>query len=259
MSSWFNFFYADYTEHFISTLVKTRYSKRQLTFVLELLLTQIIRFYIKVIITPWFQLNPVIDFFMGVIISLILILNTNELYKVVHTLWYDKLYSLSRYLINNYSAENFKRWKRNVVIVISLVLIVQVSFIEITTKYLLIQIFQFLFSYLIIDQMEDMNSSILRELYIYLEIIKKLYYKIETFFQDLIQQYISIVMCAKKSIIHQIKTPSSSEEETSDENLQDYSNQEKENMILQKSWMKLDNIQVINDTYDSSIVTFQGE
>jgi hypothetical protein len=297
---WFGFIHKDYTEQFISSVVRTRYSKRQFTFVLELLLTQVLRSYIKILLDPFLSFHPVIDFISGIALSVVLIFNTDVIYQLVHKTWYEPLYQLSRYLINNYSAENFKRWKRNVVLVSSLILALHVYFAQITSSMILMQIAQFVISYIVVDiidylKMQDFQSWIHHLFSFTHSILANIIYVISS----LIQINVCGIRITTDCIYHFIqeiyfdifrlgKVDKEEDEEEDDEKEEEKTiyprvriipqpkktklrrkvsspnNISKNNLIeernsVSKTWTRLNDVCVLSDNQNFSLVSFQDE
>lgn len=224
--------YIDYTDQIFQSLVKTRYAKGQFSIILSLVITLIIRLHIKLIFACILQFHPVIDFILQVILSVILVFKTNWIRNLVNR-FRGEIYALSRYLINNYSPENYRIWKRNSTVGLCIYLIVHLLLVEITSAILIEQILQFLISYFIVDGIEQ--GTFMR----WWGYIKAWY---ESKFQRGGTQF-------RKDVVFRegyLDRTSSTEDLFSDED-----------SPLCKSWTMLDNVVVLEDSPEHSIVVFQ--
>jgi hypothetical protein len=239
MSSWFGFFD---TEDFIYKIARTRYFKSQFTFLIEWFLAQVARSYIKMLLDQWIQIHPVVDFILGIGLSVFLILHTDWIYNIIQGMWHKHIYGFTRYFINEYTPENFKRWKHYGVIGGCVLLAIHLECIEISSRVIQIQILQFLCSYFIVEGLEDIHLPSLDQIRSY---IRHVYDHILSFL---------VYLCTLKKIFYVLHlSPSSDEgEDTEDDEMHD-------EIPFRKSWMGLDDIQVIEDSPSSSLVVFQEE
>jgi len=224
--------YVDYTDQIFQSIVKTRYAKGQFSIILSSIITLIIRWHIKLIFSCIFQFHPVIDFLLQVILSVILVFKTNWIRNLVNR-FRSEIYALSRYLINSYTPENYRIWKRNSTVVLCIYLIVHLLLVEITSAILIEQIIQFLISYFIIDGIEQGTFT-------------KWWGYIGAWYESKFQ---SRGTQHRKNVIFQEDYLDNS---PSNENLSS-----DEDSPLYKSWTMLDNVVVLEDSPEHSVVIFQ--
>jgi hypothetical protein len=100
-----------YIESVIWTILRASFTKKSFCYVLISLTTLIVRSHIDAILgfllkTPYSILNIIIH----IIVSVTLIIKTKYIYDIVQR-YEPEFYNIVRYLINNYTEKNFKRWK----------------------------------------------------------------------------------------------------------------------------------------------------
>jgi len=119
-----------------------------------MLLTVVARLHIDAILAMIINFNNIyIDFWVQIFISVILVLKSGWIYQIVEK--FDKeVYSLTRYIINNFTEDNYRRWKRNITFVICSYLLIYLSFVEINSNILRIYILQYMICYMMIEVIE---------------------------------------------------------------------------------------------------------
>lgn len=266
MSSWFGFFD---TDNFIYNVARTRYSKEQCTYVLEMLLAQFIRSYIKFTLDNYICFNPILDFMFGIGLSVGLILCTPTIYHFVQGMWHKQLYAFTRHLINNYTEENFKQWKQRSILAICSILFFHLFFVKITSSILQIQLIQFVISYFIVDWIDDYRSSSSTSNTSIKKIISSLISKIYNsivFFIAKIYSFLKFLF-HPQNLYYILHINDENSEHISDLSEEEYIC-EKEDEILDKRtkyvqkrrrWSTFDDIHVVEDSPFSSLVVFQDE
>lgn len=248
--------YVDYADQLFQSLARTRYAKRQFSLVLTLIFVGIVKWYLKILFSFLIQIHPIIDFILQIGFAIVLAFKDHWVRNIVDR-FRTEIYALSRYLINNYTPENFKTWKRNTVLLISLYFIVHLLFIEVTKWLLIQQILHFLITYFCIESIEN-------------GLIVDCYERIKRFWQK--------IFCKKKSgrkivnnkdfyiqedylkgidensIINSNIQESSKEDDNNDNKNNDNND---ESQILTKSWMLLSDVVVLKDDLNRSIVVFE--
>ena len=144
----------NYGDRILRSIVKTTYAKKSISSILLMLLTVIARLHIDAICGAIFNFNNIyIDFWVQIFISIILVIKSGWIYQMVEK--FDReVYSLTRYLINNYSEDNYRRWKRNITFLVCIYLSIYFSVVEITSYVLRIYILQYVICYIIIEIIE---------------------------------------------------------------------------------------------------------
>lgn len=228
--------YVDYTDQIFQSFIKTRYAKRQVSLVMSLAISWVVRWHLKILLTFFIDVHPLVDFTIHVFVSVLLVFKSVWIQNLVSRFQVE-IYALSRYLINNYTQERFRIWKRNAVVSICIYFLLYLTFVEVNSWMLIEQILQFLISYFIVDGIEQ--GTFLRW-----------WTRLRSFYKDNIRSNGSKL--SNKTVFIRdgyLDESSSSYEEMSEE----------EEEILQKSWMGLDNIFVVEDSRDHSVVVFQNE
>ena len=140
-----------YIEKVLWTLLKTSFTKNSFCYLLISLITIILRIHIDallgiIFLTQYYILN----FIIRNIISCFLVINSKYLYDVV-VRYKPEIYDLVRYLINNYTPKNFKRWKRKVNLTICGYLYFITYYIEINNASIRQTIIEYILCYAIIE------------------------------------------------------------------------------------------------------------
>lgn len=154
----------NYSDQIIKSLVVTTYVKKKFNILFMMLITIILRNILCSILCLVFTYNIYVDFFLHSIISIVLILQSHVIYEVIKSKK-SYFYKITRYAINNYTIENYRRWKRNILLTLSAIGILMLMFIEINSYLLIYYIIQNLFIYGIVDVIEhDKISKLLKEM-----------------------------------------------------------------------------------------------
>lgn len=144
----------NYGDQILRSIVKTTYAKKKVSLLLLMILTVIFKIHVDAILSIIFNTgNFYIDFCTQILISVILVIKSGWIYKIVEK-FDTEVYLLTRYLINNYTENNYRKWKRNITLVICFYLIIYLSVIEINNNMLKTYIIQYMVCYFIIEMIE---------------------------------------------------------------------------------------------------------
>ena len=140
-----------YIEKVLWTLLKTSFTKNSFCYLLISLITMILRTHVdallaNIFLTQYYILNFIIRNF----ISCFLVINSKYLYDIV-VRYKPEIYNLVRYLINNYTPKNFKRWKRKVNLTICGYLYFITFYIEINNTSIRQTIIEYIICYAIVE------------------------------------------------------------------------------------------------------------
>lgn len=154
----------NYSDQIIKSLVVTTYVKKKFNILFMMLLTIILRNILCCLLCVIFTYNLYVDFFLHSVISIVLILQSHIIYEVIKSKK-TFFYKITKYAINNYTIDNYRRWKRNILLTLSAIGIVMLLFIELNSYLLIYYIFQNLFIYGIVDVIEhDKIGKLLKEM-----------------------------------------------------------------------------------------------
>ena len=224
------FDYIDYTDQIFDSLIRTRYAKKQFSLILAMLFTFFIRWHIKMLFVFIFPIHPVIDFFLQTLLSVLLVLKSGWIHNIVNR-FQSEIYALSRYLINNYTPENYRVWKRNTTVGVCIYIIIQLLFVEVTSMLLIEYVLQFLSCYFVVDGIEQ--GTFYRA---YKWIIVKI-----NLYHSIYWKKSSIPDIIKENYLDECSTSWEADDE----------------IEIRKSWMGLDNVIVLEDSPFHSIVLFE--
>ena len=144
----------NYGDHILKSVIASRWAKSKLSVLLMMFVTTIIRFHLVSIVGILISVNPYIDFITQVVLGVVFVLHTNKIYNLV-VLKQSSFYKLTRYMVNNYTPERWRNWKRLVTLSFAIYIIVAMLFIEITSNLIILYTFQYIVSYMIIDIIEQ--------------------------------------------------------------------------------------------------------
>lgn len=142
---------SSYMESVLWTLLKTSFTKKSFCYLLMSLTTLVIRSHLDAIIA--FLLNTeyfILNFFIHIFVSTFLIIKSKYIYDVVQR-YEPEFYNLVRYLINNYTEKNFKRWKLKVNMSICLYIYILTFILNFSNESIRQIIFEYVTCYYIIE------------------------------------------------------------------------------------------------------------
>jgi hypothetical protein len=144
----------NYGDQILKSVIVSKYAKEKLTIILMTLITSIIRFHIISILSIAISFNLWLDFIIQIPLTVIISINSHLIYRMIEY-YQPQLYKLTKYIINNYSFENYRRWKRIFVFIIAAYIISLLFFIKINSNMIIIYIIQYIIIYGIIDLIEQ--------------------------------------------------------------------------------------------------------
>ena len=140
-----------YIERVLWTLLKTSFTKNSFCYLLISLITIILRTHVDAILASIFTTpSYILNFIIRMTISCWLVINSKYLYDIV-VRYKPEIYNLVKYLINNYTSKNFKRWKRKVTIFCCVYLYIATFFVEISNSSIRQTIIEYLICYVLIE------------------------------------------------------------------------------------------------------------
>lgn len=139
----------------IWTVVKSTFSKKTIGSLIIAVMTIVLRIHIDGILaillaTEW----PTVNFVIHITISTTLVLESQYLYVIVNK-FHPEIYQITKYFINNYTNDNFRKWKRISMISICSYLFIYVSIVEISSGMIRQAILEYVVCYIIIDLYEQ--------------------------------------------------------------------------------------------------------
>ena len=148
-----------YIEQILWAIAKTTFSKRTFCNLLIGIISLILRTHIDGIISFVLTTNYVyVDFVMHIIISSILIIKSKYFYDIVNR-YEPEFYALVRFLINNYTVQNFKRWKRNLNLILCIYVYILTYFLHITNEILRQVIIEYIICYFLLEFYDKYNMG----------------------------------------------------------------------------------------------------
>jgi hypothetical protein len=150
------------TNDILHRVVKTTYAKKAINSLLIILLTILFRSMIYFLISLMIIINnEYINFFTQCIISIILCMNNNYIQYAINK-YDDDLYKITKYTINNWSEENYRKWRNYITFSILFLGFIYFSCVEINSNIIRIYILQYSLCHICIDVTENPNHTIRR-------------------------------------------------------------------------------------------------
>lgn len=148
-----------YIEKVLWSIAKTSFSKKAFCYLLISLTSLTVRTHIDAVIafllnTPYWYLNFVIH----IAVSSFLIINSKYFYDIVQR-YEPEFYSLVRYLINNYTEQNFKRWKRKFNIAICAYAYILTFILDLSNSAIRMIIIEYMMCYLLLEMYEKYTNG----------------------------------------------------------------------------------------------------
>lgn len=147
----FTFNYGDYI---FQQLIASDFVKTKLTYILISIVANLIQVHIVSAICFLVAFNKYVDFIVQIIVSVTCTLNISYTYNFVER-YSKEFHELAKYILINFSLENYRYWKRIVVISGGIYACILLTFIQVTNQLLIIYILQYLICFLVIEQFEQ--------------------------------------------------------------------------------------------------------
>ena len=144
----------NYGEHIFQQLITAEFVQLKLSHILIALTANFINLNILSLLCLIVSINIYVDFFIQIVISIVMALKIGVIYNFVER--YEREYfALTQYLINNYSIENYRYWKRCVIITACIYACILLTIVQINNKVLFIYIVQYAICFLVEEQFEQ--------------------------------------------------------------------------------------------------------
>lgn len=148
-----------YIEKVLWSIARTSFSKKAFCHILIGITSLIVRTHVDALIA--FVLNTeywYINFFIHLMVSSFLIINSKYFYDIIQR-YEPEFYSIVRYLINNYTEQNFKRWKRKFNITICIYSYILTFILDFSNGAVRQIIIEYLTCYFLLETYEKYNNG----------------------------------------------------------------------------------------------------
>lgn len=148
-----------YIEKVLWSIAKTLFSKKAFCYLLISITSLIIRIHIDALIA--FLLNTsywYLNFLIHILVSSLLIINSKYFYDIVQR-YQPEFYSLVKYLINNYTEQNFKRWKRKLNITLCIYAYILTFILDFSNNSIRMIIIEYMSCYFLLEIYEKYNNG----------------------------------------------------------------------------------------------------
>jgi hypothetical protein len=165
-----------YIEKILWTLIKSSFSKSSLCHLLMSLTALIIRVHLDSICSLLLATNLlnnlcfskamfdlcvdgsiILNFITRTCVSCCMVINGQYLYNIVCR-YEPEFYKITQYFINNYTEDNFKKWKRNTTLIICMYLYLIACLIDITNQSVKNLIVEYIICYFLIDMYTNFDN-----------------------------------------------------------------------------------------------------
>lgn len=148
-----------YMEQLIWAIFRSSFSKDTFCYILISILAIILRTHIDIILAWCLSTNlEYLNIVIRLGVSSMLVINSKYTYDMVHR-YKPELYKYIEYLIDNYNEENFKRWKKYLVVSVCVYFYLASYIIEISNASVRMMIIEFLLCYHIIESYDRYNKT----------------------------------------------------------------------------------------------------
>lgn len=144
----------NYEDYILNTIVKSSYARNGLIVLLVYIITGLVRFHLSIIICFLIGWGNFFDMIFPIIVTVLLSMTSDTLFKYIET--HRSLHeAIVDYLINNYSRENFIRWKRIILVGICCYILLAIAVMTIDNYFILVTTIQTAVSFGICDLLEQ--------------------------------------------------------------------------------------------------------
>ena len=146
-------------ESIVQRVARTRFSRRQLNYYAMFVWVSLIRMHICTILCILIQVDPAVDFFVHVIIPILLFYCSPAIRRVIDPCK-KRSYDLVSTVVKEYSHENFKFWKKVFVVCFTAYCIFILQFVDVSSDMLVVFLLQNLLYCGIIDFIEEKKYTV---------------------------------------------------------------------------------------------------
>lgn len=172
----------------------------KLTEILTSIVANILNVHIVSILCGIFTIHPYIDFVTHTVISIVMALNIDTVYRFVER-FNPELKIATKYLIKNYSIENYRLWKRTIVLIGCAYACIAILMVELTKRLLFMYILQYAICFISVEQIEQRRIQRWLDEYRSRPVIKK---EQDPDLDMLLQSYMSPTrVLDRKALVHE--------------------------------------------------------
>ena len=148
-----------YTEQIIWTILKSSFTINTFTYILVSIIALVLRTHIDIIMawcmnTDMFYLDVVIR----LVVSSMLVVNSKYTFDMIHR-YKPELYKFVDNLVNTYTEDNFKRWRRFIVLTLCSYFYLASYIVTISNESVRQMIIEFILCYHLVEIYERYNKS----------------------------------------------------------------------------------------------------
>lgn len=147
-----------YTEQIIWAILKSSFTLNTFTYLLVSIIAIILRTHIDIVMAWCTSTNIFyLDIIIRLLISSMLVINSKYTFNMVYK-YKPELYNVVEELVNNYTEENFKRWRRYVVLFLCVYFYFASYIVTISNESVRQMIIEFIICYHLVELFEHRNK-----------------------------------------------------------------------------------------------------
>ena len=155
--------YLNYGDALLENIIFTDWARQKLNVMMLSLWAMILRFHFISMACWLCSVNIYVDFFLHTAISIVVTFYRNWFYWAVE--YFDaRSTALVGFLIENYTIQNYRLWKRSVLLGICIYGIIVCCVVEITSGMMIVYILEYAIAFIVVDVVENKTvDKIIRE------------------------------------------------------------------------------------------------
>lgn len=150
---------AGVTDLLFATIVNSKFTRRKLNLVLVFALSFFVRNIIDLLVYLVIRTGyPIVDFLMSVCVTISVILLSPYIEDSIGR-YEVELQALTNKLVDNYTFEQYKKWRKRAVFSTCMFLLVFLYFVEVTSAWLMVSIVHFLITTYALEKIDDYRDN----------------------------------------------------------------------------------------------------
>ena len=148
-----------YTEQIIWAILKSSFTINTFTYILVSIIALILRTHIDIIMA-WCMTTDIfyLDVIIRLVVSSMLVINSKYTFDMVHR-YKPELYKTVENMVNTYTEDNFKRWRRYIVLIVCVYFYLASYIVTISNESVRQMIIEFILCYHLVEIYERYNKS----------------------------------------------------------------------------------------------------
>lgn len=146
----------DIGNQILSSVVVSKFAKDKMTTLVLYVIVAVLRAHILALICCMVSINPYVDFIVSIFLSVLSVIYSNILYIFAEN-FRPYVYMIVRHSVNNYTPQNFRKWKIFGITFVCMYAIIILQFIELTSPIIIMYLVQYMITYFTVDVIDQNN------------------------------------------------------------------------------------------------------